>query len=67
VAQTVWSSAGHFFGEYAQRPSFEDNLEVALSAMRGLALMEQIAPDRRGMKRRWLAMRERLRAMFENG
>jgi len=67
VTQTIWASAHQFFGDYADKPSFEDNLEISLSAMRGLALLEQIATDRRGIKRRWVAMRERLRAMFENG
>jgi AcrR family transcriptional regulator len=65
VAQTVWSGAAETFGEYASRPGFDENLEFALAAMRGLALLDVIAPDRRGMKRRWAALRARLRRMFE--
>jgi hypothetical protein len=66
VTDTIWSSAEVFFGDYAQRPGFHDNVETALATMRGLALLGVINPDRRGMKRRWLATRERLRAMFES-
>ena len=67
VSDTIWSSAEVFFGEYAKRPGFHDTVETALATMRGLALLSVLnGKDRRGMKRRWLATRERLRAMFES-
>jgi AcrR family transcriptional regulator len=67
VAGTVWGAADTFFGDYAKRPDFEDDVETVLSAMRGLALLGLIAPDRRGLKRRWEKTRPRLRAMLVNG
>jgi AcrR family transcriptional regulator len=65
LVDTVWSAASEVFADYAQKPGFDDKLEFALSTMRGLALLELIAPDRRGMKRRWAATRQRLRRTFE--
>jgi AcrR family transcriptional regulator len=66
VTDTVWSSAEVFFGDYAGRPGFQDNVETALATMRGLALVSVVHGDKRGVKRRWLATRERLRAMFDS-
>ena len=66
VVNTIWAAAEEFFGDYAAKPGFADDVETALAAMRGLALLSLIAPDRRGLKRRWEATRARLHAMFES-
>jgi len=67
VVTTIWASAAELFSGYAEKPGFEAKLEFALSTLRGLAVLELISPDRRGMKRRWSATRERLRRLFEEG
>lgn len=65
VARTVWSAANELFGELADTPGFQDNMETALSTMRGLALLGLVADDPREMQRRWRATRARLQLIFE--
>lgn len=65
VARTVRDLAGEAFGDYAAHPAFQDSVETALAAVRGLALLRFVSRNRRAMDRRWEATRSRLRLMFE--
>jgi AcrR family transcriptional regulator len=65
VTNTVWAAGDELFADYAARPGFSENVETALSTMRGLALLGLITPGGRGMKRRWEHTRVRLRRMFD--
>jgi AcrR family transcriptional regulator len=65
VTGTVWGAASELFGDVAEQPDFQDNIETALSTMRGLALLGLLSDDRRAMQRRWEATRARLQLMFE--
>ena len=65
LVATIRSETTQLFAGYAERPGFERELNFALSTLRGLALLELISPDSRGMRRRWTETRERLRRMFE--
>jgi AcrR family transcriptional regulator len=67
VITSVWSNAGVVFGEeVASRPGFVEDLETALAAMRGLALLRSFTGESaRDLDRRWIQVRARLLRIFE--
>ena len=55
------------FGELAEAPGFDGQLEMAAATMRGLALLDTLHPGGRRNRRQWPYCREQLIEMFERG
>jgi AcrR family transcriptional regulator len=55
------------FGELAEAPGFDGQLEMAAATMRGLALLDTLHPGGKRNRRQWPYCRERLVEMFEGG
>jgi AcrR family transcriptional regulator len=65
LARAIGELAADFAGDHARAPGWEGHMQLALSALRGLALTERFEP--RGRRRRdpWPELKAALRAAFE--
>jgi AcrR family transcriptional regulator len=65
LARAIAELAADFAGDFAGAPGWEGHMQLALSALRGLALTERFEP--RGRRRRdpWPELKSALRAAFE--
>jgi AcrR family transcriptional regulator len=62
INTAIRRGSAELFGDYAAGPTFRENVEVALAAMRGLALF--YGSDGRAVERRWQEARKRLKHLF---
>ena len=61
VTRDTLAQIDEAFGEIAREPGFRDDVEFALAAIRGVALLRAASGERSpAVKRRWAAARERL-------
>jgi AcrR family transcriptional regulator len=55
------------FPDLADRPDFERHVELALAAIRGLAVLDTLHADGARAAKQWPAVRDQLAALFEAG
>lgn len=61
VTGDLWAVVEEVFGDVAHQPGFRDDVELALAAVRGVALLRAASGEKSpAVKRRWAAARERL-------
>jgi AcrR family transcriptional regulator len=58
--------ARRLFGDHAERPDFDRQLEMAIATIRGLALLDTLHPDGARNRRQWPYCRARLLELFED-
>jgi hypothetical protein len=57
--------ARRLFPQAAERPDFENLIELAASTIRGLTLLDTLHAGRERSRRQWPFCRERLAALLE--
>jgi hypothetical protein len=63
VSQTVASVGPSLFPELAKRPDFQADIDAAMAAIRGLALM-RFVDDPENVERRWRRTKRRMMGIF---
>jgi AcrR family transcriptional regulator len=63
VSQTVASAGPSLFPELASRPHFQTDVDSAMAAIRGLALL-RFTDDRKDIERRWRRTKRRMMEIF---
>jgi AcrR family transcriptional regulator len=67
IARAIVELAEEFGGDLAAAPAWQSRLQLALSAMRGLALTEQFEPREHRRRDRWKNVRAALLEAFGDG